>query len=129
MWGNTASFSVNYERLYQLKKESHLITSRIGLSYLPIFGSNIFSFPISSSFLMGSGDGRLELGLGSSYILGTEGNDQYNLINSLIVGYRLQPVNKRILVRMTMYPSINTLLNSSTSEYIIRAGFSFGYVF
>jgi hypothetical protein len=135
LYGSAGIYSLNYERVYLISPALNL-TSRVGFAYLGLsspWNLNIISCPVSFSALLGKHDNRIELGISCAYytqnVAETDKNDRNNLLNGLIIGYRLQPKNKHVIIRITYTPLLKKSLNSNDHSFYQGGGFSFGYSF
>jgi hypothetical protein len=128
LWGGAGLYSLNYERIFSVTPSLNM-TARIGGEYLYLINYNIIGCPISSSILFGKRDNRIELGIGCAYLYAGNFDVEKNLLNGLIIGYRLQPINKHVIIRITYSPILIKSLNSSERSFHQLGGFSFGYSF
>jgi hypothetical protein len=141
--GSGGLYSLNYERIFIISHTLNM-TARIGAEYLPPLKplDEALAFPISTSILIGRKNDRLEMGISCSYM------DQFHdidnlLLNSLIIGYRFQPLYKHYIIRLTYLPtyikdlniplSVKKLDRVTTSNAgnfaLLVIGLSFGYNF
>ncbi len=133
LWGSTTYYSLNYERIYYFKPgKPALLTTRIGFAYFPspsIGDSKIFSIPVSISTLLGKKDNKIEFGISSSYNFGNDFDRENSSFNSLIIGYRIQPINNHIMIRVSYLPTFYHSFKNGENEFLHMGGFSFGYSF
>jgi hypothetical protein len=130
-------YSLNYERFI-----SNDVTVRIGFSSFPLSyndgkdHSTLFIVPIIANYLVGTGNSKLEVGLGISYLVDSEelsGNVTENYINrssSGIIfigsfGYRYQPSDGGMHFRLFATP----LLSPYTGYFRLWFGSSIGICF
>ncbi|OQX76003.1 MAG: hypothetical protein B6D64_10660 [Bacteroidetes bacterium 4484_276] len=109
-----------------------LLTTRIGFAYFPspsIGDSKIFSIPVSISTLLGKKDNKIEFGISSSYNFGNDFDRENSSFNSLIIGYRIQPINNHIMIRVSYLPTFYHSFKNGENEFLHMGGFSFGYSF
>jgi hypothetical protein len=144
--GNGLFYSVNYDHLF-----TGSFGGRVGASYFsPSFVSTA-TFPLMAYYLIGSGNSKLELGLGACVVLQQEGqsfswgssDDEFEGNGVLVtstVGYRYQRAEGGIVFRVGLTPFFGkyvqeTLLPSyryvteEVYKFNFSGGISIGYAF
>jgi len=126
--GNSLLYSLNYERVITPK-----ITGRVGLMQAGVGGVSFMIAPIMGNYLVGSGNHRLELGVGPQIFnvsIDTKGEDFGGFDESgtvvggtATIGYRYQPTDGGFLFRIGVSPTF------SSAGFLPWAGLSFGYAF
>ena len=118
--GNAIAYSFNYER-----RLSDGFAARVGFMYLGVSGEDsdtgeqvdvdIAIIPVMANWLLGDGAGRLELGVGPLFGIGSgevedvEGDtDEFDAVGpagvTTTIGYRYQPVDGGIVFRAGVTP-------------------------
>jgi hypothetical protein len=144
--GNGLFYSINYDHLF-----TGSIGGRVGACYVsPSFVSTA-TFPLMAYYLIGSGNSKLELGLGACVILQQEGqsfswgsgDDNFEgngFLGTTTVGYRYQRAEGGIVfrvgltpffgkyVRETLLPSYRTV-REDVFKFNFSGGISVGYAF
>ena len=132
--GNGLLWSISYDRLLTPN-----VSARVGggfTSATDADGDNLTLaiVPVTASYLWGSGNGRLETGLGVSLAsasvslnftdeeVSTEGSDR-TLLGTATVGYRYQRPDGGFVFRAGFTPVF------STDDFLPWFGVSFGYAF
>lgn len=137
LYGLGYGYSLNYERLYPFKNKVITATSRAGFSYVnlkaPLFHIEYLTTPVSTSLLFGKKDNRIEFGIGMSYIHfpnhKTNNNDNDEFLNTIIIGYRLQPLVKHVNIRINYSPLYHYSVSGKIYGWGQMGSFSFGYTF
>lgn len=117
--------SLNYEKIFYTKNNTDF-SWRAGLSFAPIDKNNGTGivFPLMVNALLGKNAHKLELGLGQGITITTRGS--FFAVTTAAVGYRFQPVDKRLFYRVTYTPLISYLVDFQVQQW---AGISIGYSF
>lgn len=133
LYGLGYGYSLNYERLYPLKKEKFTLTSRIGFSYVylktNLYHIEYLTIPASSSLLIGKKEHKIEMGTGISFINFPTYQKDDGLIGTIILGYRLQPIKERVTIRIHYSPLFLSSFSGKNEGWVQMGGFSFGYTF
>lgn len=121
--GSAGLGSINYE--HQIFRESFLHWQlRYGFSLLPIDrnnGTNLI-FPVMLHTLLGAKDHKLDLAAGQALSLTTRG--QVFLVAPLAAGYRFQPTDRRVFLRLAYTPLLSYLVDLQWQHW---AGITIGY--
>lgn len=145
--GNGLFYSINYDRLF-----TKSFGGRVGAGYISPSSVSTGTFPLMAYYLIGSGNSKLELGLGANVILQPE-NQSFSFASSedeefegsgvlgtATVGYRYQRAEGGIVFRAGLTPQFGkfvreTLLPSyqyvteDVFKFQIWIGISIGYAF
>ena len=128
--GNGGLYSVNYDRMF-----SEDIGARIGFMYFAAdwfaFFSDVelFLFPITLNYLVGSGKHKLEIGggpviiSGSTGIFGSEQHSGSGVVGTATIGYRYQKSNGGFMWRIGFTPLFGN------GEFDPWGGISLGFSF
>ena len=145
--GNGLFYSINYDHLF-----TESFGGRVGAGYISPAWVSTGTFPLMAYYLIGSGNSKLELGLGANVILQPE-NQSFSfasaedeefegtgVLGTATVGYRYQRAEGGIVFRVGLTPFFGnfvkeTLLPSYqyVKEDVFRfrlwGGISVGYAF
>ncbi|MCB9187897.1 MAG: hypothetical protein H6599_01315 [Flavobacteriales bacterium] len=132
--GQSGFFSLNYERLFTTRNKKILLAGRSSIYYFNMYvlghKSSSIGSPFSISLLSGKTRHKIELGISTSIDFSwSSTNSSKSLLNCLILGYRLQPKYKDVIIRITYCPYLFYDLNDNESHRSHWGGFSFGYCF
>ncbi|MDQ3557327.1 MAG: hypothetical protein M3409_11220 [Gemmatimonadota bacterium] len=127
--GNGLLYSVNYDRLF-----SERISGRVGAALLAADSSEsagrVLAVPIMVNYLAGTGNGRLEAGIGALVLTGEaenvegSGNESFaGVAGTATLGYRYQPLNGGFVFRAGFTPLL------SGGRFFPWLGISAGYAF
>jgi hypothetical protein len=103
-------YSINYERYL-----SETFTTRIGFSSWTNSGVSFTGIPLMVNYLYGSGNSKLELGIGMEYLkLNDKNKNDFlgvpilgsHVLGISSVGYRYQPSDGGMHFRFTLYPML-----------------------
>jgi hypothetical protein len=144
--GNGLFYSINYDHLF-----TESFGGRVGASYIATWWSSAGTFPLMAYYLNGSGNHKLELGLGACVILQTENQgvsfwdedeeiEGSGVLGTATVGYRYQRAERGIVFRVGLTPFLGkfvkeTLLPSlhydrqDVYRFRFFGGISVGYAF
>ncbi|GHT38369.1 hypothetical protein AGMMS49965_01520 [Bacteroidia bacterium] len=136
LMGQSIVYSVNYDRRF-FEGDGGL-GGHIGLGYIPVQDFlglsevHFFSVPASVYYLIGKQGNYFEVGTGVSLlsIVDTKGGFHIggNLLGTLCIGYRRQPLDKGLLFRAGITPFV-ALNSSGLFGLPFYPGMSFGYAF
>ncbi len=145
--GNGLLYSVNYDRLL-----TGSLGGRVGVSHFAPDEVSVTTFPVSAYYLVGSGNSRLELGLGMCVMLQGE-KQSFSFMSSLdeefkgngvlgtaTLGYRHQHPEGGFMFRAGMTPFFGTFERDISPTYFetvtedvfrvhLSGGLSAGYAF
>lgn len=115
--------SFNYEQVV-LRKKNTLFLGRLGLSIAPIDKNNGTGLvlPLMVHALRGNKQHKLDIGLGQGLTFTTKGS--VFLLTTAAIGYRYQPMERRIMFRASYTPLISYLVDVQVQHWF---GFSIGY--
>jgi hypothetical protein len=121
--GSGGLASLNYEQGI-IDKDIFDMHFRTGLSFAPIDKNNgtAIIFPLMVHGLLGSGNHKLDLGLGQALTVTTRGS--FFLRMPASVGYRFEPIDKRYYLRASYTPIVSYLFNFQWEHW---GGLTFGY--
>ena len=132
LFGNGVVYSINYDRML-----SENFGARIGLMYLPRLDMVFYAFddlliiPVMFNFFVGSGNSKLELGGGISFVSITGGSvfgfdaaeSETGIAGTATFGYRYQSPRSGIIFRAGLTP---VFTDEGAKLY---GGLSFGFIF
>ncbi len=129
--GNGGLYSINYDRLF-----TETIGGRIGFMYFSsdrgliiLTDVELFLFPVMLNFFLGSGNHRLELGVGpvfgtaSAGIFGSETTSGSGIFGTAVIGYRYQSTRGGLVFKIGFTPLIGA------GEFKPWGGMSIGFSF
>ena len=125
--GAGITYSFNYDTRFQNTLDG--LGGRIGISYISVDESSVFTLPAMINYLLGKQGKYFEIGLGATYANtdADEGGvyvDEPNIIGTMIFGYRSQPLDGGFMFRAGVAPVI------SEGDFIPYYPYlSFGYTF
>ncbi|MEM8523303.1 MAG: hypothetical protein AAGG68_01610 [Bacteroidota bacterium] len=123
--GSGGLASINYEKVFS-QKENIALYYRTGFSFAPVDQNNgtAFIFPLMLHTKIGKDQHFLDLGLGQSISITSEGNFFIRMPTSL--GYRFEPTGKKIYWRFSYTPIVSYLLDFQWEHW---GGITFGHKF
>lgn len=144
--GNGLFYSINYEYLF-----TESFGGRVGAGYIAPLWYSTGTFPLMACYLRGSGNHKLELGLGACVILQSEnqGVSFWNedeeikgsgVLGTATVGYRYQRPEGRIIFRAGLTPFFGKFVKETllpafhydrrdVYRFRLFGGISVGYAF
>ena len=145
--GNGLFYSVNYDHLF-----TGSFGGRVGASYISSGWVSAATFPLMAYYLIGSGNSKLELGLGACVILQPERQsfsfvlsedeefEGSGVLGTATVGYRHQRAEGGIVFRVGLTPVFGKFVRETflsyypsvtedVSKFQIVGGISVGYAF
>lgn len=113
--GNALAFSVNYDARFQKRTDG--FGYRIGIGGFTSFGGDgrsLLAVPVQINYLAGKGAHFFEAGLGATYTTDGFWEDEpiqkkTPVLGTITFGYRFQPVNSGLLLRVGMTPFFGTI--------------------
>jgi hypothetical protein len=125
--GNGLVYSCNYDHLF-----AESFGARVGLGYIPLESHSVVTFPLMGYYLVGSGNSRLELGLGACVFLQPESvsfsfmaaaNEEVRgnaVLATATVGYRYQRADGGFVFRAGVTPFFGKFIRDNSTPTMLQ---------